>query len=61
MRGLKIFLRCNQTINISQCYYKENVWIKFTCALRTWILYDEYLKLNIKLNKLIYCYLYLLI
>ena len=51
MRGLKIFLRCNQTINISQCYYKENVWMKFTCALRTWILYDEYLKLNIKLNK----------
>ena len=35
--------------------------MKFTCALRTWILYDEYLKLNIKLNKLIYCYLYLLI
>ena len=31
-------------MNISQSYYKENVWMKFTCALGTWILYDEYRK-----------------
>lgn len=38
------FLRCNQAIDISQSYYEENVWMNFTWALRTCILYDEYRK-----------------